>query len=115
MHELGIAQQMAEIAVSSIPSDIENPKVERLNLKIGKLAAVVEDSLKFCLEIISKGTPLEGAELIIEEVPVKARCKECNHEWEVDGPVFKCPECGIGRVDVLSGRELEITSLELAD
>ncbi len=115
MHELGIAQQMAEIAIASIPSDIVNPRVERLNLKIGRLAAVVEDSLRFCLEIISKDTPLEGAELFIEEVPVIVRCRQCNHEWEVDGPVFKCPECGIGEIDVLSGRELEITSLELSD
>ncbi len=115
MHELGIAQQMAEIAISSIPPGIENPRVDRLNLKIGRLAAVVEDSLRFCFEIISKDTPLEGVKLVIEEIPVVVRCRECNHEWEIDGPVFKCPECGIGQVKVLSGRELQITSLELAD
>ena len=115
MHELGIAQQMADIAIASIPRDIENPRVERLNLKIGKLAAVVEDSLRFCLEIISKDTPLEGAKLFIEEVPVRVQCNRCNHRWQVDGPVFKCPECGFGEVKILSGRELEITSLELAD
>jgi Zn finger protein HypA/HybF involved in hydrogenase expression len=49
--------------------------VERINLKVGKLAAVVPDSLKFCFEVAAKNTPLEGAILHIEEIPVTARCK----------------------------------------
>ncbi len=115
MHEMGVAQQIANIAVASIPADIVDPKVEKLNLRIGKLAAVVEDSLKFCFEIITKETPLAGAELMIEAVPVQARCKGCDHCWEVEGPVFTCPSCQEGAVEVLSGRELEIVSMELAD
>ncbi|MBF0199708.1 MAG: hydrogenase maturation nickel metallochaperone HypA [Desulfamplus sp.] len=115
MHEMGIAQQMVNIALESIPRDIVNPRVENLNLRIGKLAAVVEDSLKFCFEIITKGTPLDGATLLIESVPVKVRCRACFHGWEVEGPVFTCPACKDGAVDILSGRELEISSIELAD
>ena len=45
MHEMGIAQQLVTIALDAIPDDIENPRVEKLNLRIGKLAAVVEHSL----------------------------------------------------------------------
>lgn len=112
---MGVAQQLANIALASIPTDIEAPRVERLNLRIGKLAAVVEDSLRFCFEIITQETPLEGASLIIEDVPVQARCKGCDHHWTVEGPVFTCPACREGAVEVLSGRELEIISLELAD
>ena len=115
MHEMGIAQQMIDIALSSIPDDIENPRVEKMNLRIGKLAAVVEDSLRFCLEILSENTALQGVTLAIEEVPVRLICRDCNHEWEVDSPMFKCPECSDGKVDILSGRELEISTLELAE
>lgn len=115
MHEMGVAQQMADIVLSSIPGDIENPRVRKINLKIGRLAAVVEDSLTFCFDVIAKDTPLEGAELIIEHVPVLVRCRDCRHQWEVTGAVFECPNCHDGAVDLLSGRELEIISLELAD
>ncbi len=115
MHEMGVAQQMINIALASIPDDIVNPRVEKLNLRIGKLAAVVEDSLKFCFEIIAKDSPLENAQLVIEDVPVQLRCKGCAHKWEVDGAVFTCPSCKEGAVEILSGRELEISSLELAD
>lgn len=115
MHEMGVAQQMVNIALDAIPSDMPEPKVERINLRIGRLAAVVEDSLKFCFEIITKDSPLEGAELIIETIPVSVNCRDCGHQWTVDGPVFTCPACREGAVEILSGRELEISSLELSD
>lgn len=115
MHEMGVAQQMINIAIASIPKEIVNPKVETINLKVGKLAAVVEDSLQFCFEILSKDTMLEGAKLVIEHVPVKVRCKDCNNVWEVDGAVFSCPSCKVGAVEVISGRELEIVSIEIEE
>ncbi len=115
MHEMGIAQQLVEIALGAIPEDIEDPKVQSLNLRIGKLAAVVEHSLTFCMEIITKDTPLENARLNIEEVPVRIQCKTCGREWETDTPIFQCPECEDSQTTLLSGREIEITSLELAD
>lgn len=115
MHEMGIAQQLVQIALDSIPADIENPRVEIVNLKIGKLAAVVEHSLGFCFEILTKDTPLEAARLEIDLVPVRVHCKSCDHQWEVTGPVFKCPFCEDGDVQMLTGREIEITSMELAD
>ncbi|MBF0376378.1 MAG: hydrogenase maturation nickel metallochaperone HypA [Desulfamplus sp.] len=115
MHEMGVAQQMINIALSSIPKDIVNPKVEKLNLKIGRLAAVVEDSLRFCFDIIAKDSPLEGAELVVEHVAVKVRCKSCDKTWEVDDPIFSCSSCKDGAVEIISGRELEIISIELAE
>ncbi len=113
MHEMGIAQELIHIALSAIPEEMDAPKVEKINLKIGKLAAVVEHSLTFCFEILTKDTLLEGARLDIFWVPVKIRCKACDHEWEVDNPVFQCPQCHDGEVEMLTGREIEITSLEI--
>ncbi len=112
---MGIAQQLVTIALDAIPDDIENPRVEKLNLRIGKLASVVEHSLSFCLEIITKDTPLEGAQMVIEAVPVQLRCETCNHLWQTDEPAFGCPQCRDGKVTMISGREIEISSIELAD
>ncbi len=115
MHEMGIAMQVADIAKASIPEDMTDTPVERVNLKVGKLAAVVPDSLRFCFEIITKDTQLEGAELNIEVVPVQAKCKDCGAEWTIDDPVFKCEKCGSGSLEIVSGREIEISSIEIAD
>ena len=115
MHEMGIAMQIIEIAQASIPEEEGDIVIARVNLKVGKLAAVVADSLRFCFEIAAKETPLEGAELDIVEVPVKARCKECDTEWTIEGPAFSCEKCGSGQIEILSGRELNIESIEIAD
>lgn len=115
MHEMGIAMQIIEIATSAIPPDESDVKVARVNLRVGKLAAVVADSLRFCFEIAAKETPLEDAKLGIEEIPVVARCKECAVEWTIQGPAFNCNACGSGQIEILSGRELNIESIEIAD
>ncbi len=115
MHEMGIAMEIVKIARASIPEDMQGATVQRVNLKVGQLSAIVADSLRFCFDLVVKETPLEGAELAIEEVPVTARCKDCQAEWTVSEAVFTCPACHSGTIDMLSGRELDITSIEIEE
>ncbi|MFH2064451.1 MAG: hydrogenase maturation nickel metallochaperone HypA [Pseudomonadota bacterium] len=113
MHEMGIAMQIIEIAAASIPAEMKDAVVKKVNIKVGKLSAVVPSSLRFCFEIAAKDTRLSGAELDIEEIPVRARCRECRGEWTIHDPVFTCITCGSGKIDVISGRELDIASIEV--
>lgn len=115
MHEMGIALQIIEIATASIPQSDNPVQVETVNLKVGKLAAIVPESLRFCFEIAAKDSPLSGAALHIEEVPIQARCKDCEAQWTIDKPVFRCQVCASGSLDIISGRELNIESIEIAD
>ncbi|MFO7987992.1 MAG: hydrogenase maturation nickel metallochaperone HypA [Desulfotignum sp.] len=115
MHEMGIAQELVEIALNALPADLKDPKVASLNLRIGKLSSVVPHSLTFCFEIITKDTPLEHARLNIEMVPVVIRCDTCGRQWEAETPVFRCPDCDPGQVRLISGREIDIDSLTLLD
>ncbi|MFH2061102.1 MAG: hydrogenase maturation nickel metallochaperone HypA [Pseudomonadota bacterium] len=115
MHEMGIARQLFQIALDYIPDDIENPVVEQVNLKVGRLAAVVEHSLTFCFEVISKDTPLENAILKIDFIPVTIHCRACDNKWEVDNPVFTCPYCDKNDIELVTGREIQISSIILAD
>jgi len=115
MHEMGIAMQIVEIAVASIPSDLKSAQVKRVNLKVGKLSAVVPESLQFCFQIAIQDTPLRDADLYIEEIPLRIRCTDCNAEWTAHEPVFECRKCHSGSIEMLSGRELDITSIEVAE
>ena len=115
MHEMGIAMEIVDIAKASIPQDMQGSKVRKVNLQVGKLSAIVPDSLRFCFDLVVKDTPLDGAELDIEELPVVARCKDCDIEWTVTEAVFTCTQCQGGNIDILSGRELDITSIEIED
>ncbi len=115
MHEMGIAMQIAEIAQSAIPKDAGDIEIESVNLRVGKLTAIVPESLRFCFEIVTKDTPLADAKLNIEEVPIVAVCKECYAETTITKADFHCSKCESGKLDIISGRELTVSSIEVAD
>ena len=115
MHEMGIAAEIVRIVAESIPAEMTGRKVAQVNLKVGKLAAVVPQSLRFCFDIAARETPAEGAHLEIQEIAVLARCHSCGHQWEVAEAVFTCPQCRSGSIEMLSGRELDIDSIELVE
>jgi len=113
MHEMGIVMEIIKIAIASIPPDLKNVRVERVNLNVGKLTAIVP--LRFCFDIVSKDTALCDATLHIEEIPIVIRCSDCNDEWAIDEPIFTCRTCHDGSVNIVSGRELDIQSIEIVD
>jgi hydrogenase nickel incorporation protein HypA/HybF len=115
MHEMGVAMQIVEIATASIPGHLPGARVAKVNLKVGKLSAIVPDSLRFCFSIATKDTALEGAELVIDTRPVVAVCKACGERWTIERPIFTCQACESGDLTLASGRELDITSIEIAE
>ena len=115
MHEMGIALQIVEIATASLPADLGAARIAKVNLKVGKLAAVVPESLRFCFSVAVRDTALADAILAIEEVPVVARCKDCGAQWTISEPVFVCKTCAGGSLEILSGRELDIESIEVVE
>ena len=115
MHEMGLALEIIDIAAASIPAELAGARVERINLTVGRMSAVVPASLRFCFEIAARDTALAGAELAIEEVPVVARCRSCGHQWQVEQPAFRCPACDGTEIEIVSGRELDIRSIEIEE
>jgi hydrogenase nickel incorporation protein HypA/HybF len=83
-------------------------------LRVGVLAAVVEDSLQFCYGMATEGTPLEGSRLAVKLVPVVMHCARCDADVELQGvQSFRCPRCDEACGDLRQGRELEIEALEI--
>ena len=82
-------------------------------MRIGHLRQVVPSALAFSFELCAHGTPLEGAELAIEPVPIGTVCRSCGTDGEPDGFPLVCPACGGMAVDVVRGEELQVESLEL--
>jgi hydrogenase nickel incorporation protein HypA/HybF len=115
MHEMGIALEVMNIAMSHLPDQGRGLKVIALRLKIGKLTAIIPETFRFCMEISTKDTPLEGANIIIEDVPLKVRCTDCGEEAELNEPTFFCPNCDSPRLEILSGRELTLESIEVEE
>ena len=113
MHELSIANSIVEIAREHADR-AGAEKIESLTLRIGALSCVQKDSLLFSFEVVSKETPLEGAELRIIDVPVVIFCANCQREVELGGiQQFRCTICQQPSADIRRGTELEIDSIEI--
>ncbi|MCL6599578.1 hydrogenase maturation nickel metallochaperone HypA [Alicyclobacillus macrosporangiidus] len=112
MHELSIAQSLVELAIEAA-ADAGIKPVKAVHLKLGTLSGVVKESLEFSFDIVTEGTPLEGARLVIEEVPVKVFCPDCREAHVLPEPFpMRCPVCGVKTGQVLEGREIELYALE---
>ncbi|MGA9060090.1 MAG: hydrogenase maturation nickel metallochaperone HypA [Terracidiphilus sp.] len=115
MHELSIAASIVE-AVNESASAYPRARVKEVRLRVGALASVVEDSLQFCWELATEGTPLAGAALVVQKLPVVVHCDACSVDAEIEGvQSFRCPRCGELAADLRQGRELEIDSIELEE
>ncbi len=84
----------------------------KVGLRIGELAAIDQEALRFCFEAMVRETELESLELAIEICPRRHRCRECAREFLVRDYVSRCPQCGSLETTCISGDELELAYLE---
>jgi hydrogenase nickel incorporation protein HypA/HybF len=109
MHELSIAQ--AVVAIAS--RHAQGRRVHRIELRVGHLRQVVPLALEFAFEVITEGTDLEGAELSIEQVPARGRCRACDTETTMTAFPLRCEGCGGLDLELLTGEELLVDALEV--
>ena len=114
MHEMSIAESIVSIAAE----ELKKHRLEKLVLvrvRYGALSNVVAESLSFCFDAMTMNTPLAGARLELEELPVILRCGQCGVSFTPKGrDLFApCPTCGqnLGH-EVEQGRELYVQHLE---
>jgi hydrogenase nickel incorporation protein HypA/HybF len=115
MHELSIVTGIVDSVMDSLAA-YPGAQVKLVRLRVGALAAVVEDSLQFCYGIATEGTLLEGSTLVVQVLPVIAHCAACNKDVPIESLYsFRCPQCGTPVNDLRQGRELEIESMEIEE
>ena len=112
MHELSLCGSIASIALRRAG----DRRVDAIHLQIGQLRQVVPDTLVYCWSLVSADTALDGARLVIEKVPGRVTCRACGQVSSIGSvPVFACHGCGGFDVEVISGEECLVESLELAE
>ncbi len=93
----------------------EARQVHRIVLRIGALAGVEPDSLRFAFDVVTKDTLAAGATLDIEPVAARAHCAACAEDFSIEsGFIFSCPRCRRLSGDVRQGRELELARVEMS-
>ncbi|MGQ9663024.1 MAG: hydrogenase maturation nickel metallochaperone HypA/HybF [Kiritimatiellia bacterium] len=114
MHELSIAHALVE-QVSNIVRTKGGRRAVLVRVRLGVFSGVVREALETAFPFAAEGTPVEGASLEVEEVSVRIKCRTCDAISEPDFPLLVCKCCGSNDVELITGQELVLASVELED
>ncbi len=112
MHELAVTESILQIS-EKYARESDAQKVTGINLVIGKLSSIVDDSVQFYWDIISKDSLCQGAQLHFERRPAVLRCNICTTEYQIDSALQPCPQCGSPDIHILAGEEFFVDSIEI--
>lgn len=112
MHELSVTQNILHLA-TKYAERAKAARVTDLYLVIGQLSSIVDDSVQFYWEMISKNTICEDATLHFERIPAVLHCLDCDHTYRLDRELMACPVCESTRVRVTAGEEFRLDSIEV--
>jgi hydrogenase nickel incorporation protein HypA/HybF len=115
MHELAICRGILDVAGAALAEHTPRVAVSSVAVRIGRLTGIDPECLRFYFDLLITDTPLAGAMLRIEEVPIRGLCRACAAEFVIESPAFTCETCGGSAVDLLSGQELQVISLETVE
>ena len=113
MHELGVAGEILDVALSEADRHAAK-KITSIRLRMGVLRGIEPENLSFLFEHLARGTPAEGALLEIVEEPVRVECEACGAS-EASTFTYECPRCKGTGVSVTGGDSLLILSLDVDD
>ncbi len=108
MHELAITQSVVDMVLERTAGR----RIATVHLQVGQLSGVVPDAMQFCYEIVTAGTALEGSFLEVDATAGRGRCRTCGDDFTLEQLILLCP-CGSADVQILAGRELQVTSVEM--
>jgi hydrogenase nickel incorporation protein HypA/HybF len=112
MHELSVTESLLKIALNH--AEKANAKrVTDLNIVIGDLASMVDDSIQFYWEIIAKGTIAEQAKLNFRRVPAQLQCMTCSETYQPTDRELACPKCNGINVKIITGEEFALESIDV--
>jgi hydrogenase nickel incorporation protein HypA/HybF len=110
VHELSLCDAI----LGTMMQRADGRPVRQVTVRIGHLRQVVPDALQFGWEILTDSTEMKGCELVIEQVPAVVECHDCRSETTLDMPILACGNCGSFEVELLSGEEFLIVSMQVA-
>lgn len=114
MHEIGIANSILEAVRAEVATHANQVPV-KVGVRIGELAAIDPDALRFGFEALTRETELGSLQLEIELCPVRYSCSECGMDFAAVEFDSRCPQCDSERTQFLSGDQLELAYLEMEE
>ena len=115
MHELPITEAILTLALETARRAGAR-RVAGIELVVGDLTSIVDDSVQFYFDVLSQDTAAEGAALHFRREAATLACQTCGHREQTHPPLPRaCPMCGGSRLEVASGRAFFVQSIEVID
>lgn len=114
MHEMAMANSVLD-AVRAESLRFPGGKICEVGVRIGELAGVDPEAMRFCFEVLVQGTELEPLALRIEFCPRRHQCIGCGHTFQASADDALCPRCQEPGAVFVGGDELELAYLEVDD
>lgn len=112
MHELSVTESLLSIALSHA-EQAHASKVTDINIVIGRLSSIVDDSVQFYWDFVAENSICEGAKLHFDRRPAILKCNDCATEYPIEKDMTPCPSCGGYRTTILSGEEFYLDSIKI--
>ena len=112
MHELSITQEILRYSLQEALRQGAD-KIRTIRLRLGPFSGIVPECIQMYLDLLSEGTIAQGAKIEAVILPLKVRCRDCGQESEITRSRIACPFCSSLRLQILSGKEFIIESLEV--
>ena len=112
MHELPVTQSLLKIALDHAEK-ANAQRITALNIVMGELSSMVDDSIQFYWEIIAKDTIAEKAELHFRRVPAELQCMACFEKYSPTERELVCPKCGGVGAKIIAGEEFALESIDV--
>lgn len=112
MHELSVTESLLKISIQH--AEKANAKrVTDLNIVIGDLASMVDESIQFYWDLIASGTIAEQATLHFRRVPAELQCNTCSETYHPTERELICPKCGGVGAKIITGEEFFLESIDV--
>ena len=112
MHELALTEGIIQIVREQAEKNGFD-RVLEICLRVGEYSGIVPECLLEFFPIASRGTPAEGAELVIRPVPASFRCLDCGYQGPIPPRTASCPDCGGTAIRMTAGREFYVENLKV--
>lgn len=114
MHEIGIANSVLE-CVHTEAQRFPGRHIYKVGIRIGELAGVDPEAMRFCFEALVRGTDFEPLSLDVDFRPRRYECHTCGQSFVSQFEDLTCPHCGGVDSQFIEGDELELAYLEVED
>ena len=113
MHEGQFTEKIVEVILSELKK-YPGARIKTVKAKVGEIFHLILESVQMHFQIITKGSPLEGVQLDLEEEPVNVLCRQCQRKGPVeDHHMLVCSFCQSMDVAAVSGNRITVESIQM--